>query len=248
MESEDDRGLRATKSAIGAQDWTPRHNFSKPGRPAAATGGLWALGSPESLVDRIKAMAEGDFLVVATDGALVKVMENTTGGWKSVPHMGGRWVIGIALKGTSVELAGAGRVEWVAAGAVRVQLTSWGVKASSYLAESGGMVAVMRALTQVSMDLPPDLQARRPDIAQYCDSLSLVRSIEGRMLDVKAARNSATRVWWPQIAMMMRWWRKSGERVAPSGALTGVADMWNAERRTARGGLRRTGATSLRMS
>ena len=112
------------KSAIGAQDWTPRHNFSKPGRPAAATGGLWALGSPESLVDRIKAMAEGDFLVVATDGALVKVMENTTGGWKSVPHMGGGWVIGIALKGTNVELAGVGRVEWVAAGAVRVQLTS----------------------------------------------------------------------------------------------------------------------------
>ena len=40
LESEDDSGLRATKSAIGAQDWTPRHNFSKPGRPAAATGGL----------------------------------------------------------------------------------------------------------------------------------------------------------------------------------------------------------------
>jgi hypothetical protein len=62
------------------------------------------------------------------------------------------------------------------------------------------------------MDLSPDLQARRPDIAQYCDSLSLVRSIEGRMLDVKAARNSATRVWWPQIAMMMRWWRRSGAK------------------------------------
>ncbi len=40
-------------------------------------------------MDRIKAMAEGDFLVVATDGALVKVMESTPGGWKSVPHMGG---------------------------------------------------------------------------------------------------------------------------------------------------------------
>jgi hypothetical protein len=52
MEVEDDSGLRAMKSAIGAQDWTPRHNFSKPGRPAAATGGIWALGSPESLVDR----------------------------------------------------------------------------------------------------------------------------------------------------------------------------------------------------
>ncbi len=89
MEIEDDSGLRAMKSAIGAQDWTSRHNFSKPGRPAAATGGLWALGSPESLVDRIKSMAEGEFLVVATDGALVKVMESTTGGWKSVPHIGG---------------------------------------------------------------------------------------------------------------------------------------------------------------
>ncbi len=89
MEIEDDSGLRAMKSAIGAQDWTPRHNSSKPGRPAAAKGGLWALGSPESLVDRIRSMAEGDFLVAVTDGALVKVMESTTGGWKSVPHMGG---------------------------------------------------------------------------------------------------------------------------------------------------------------
>ena len=96
-----------------------------------------------------------------------------------------------------LELPGVGRVEWVAADAVKIQLTSWGVKASSYLAESGGMVAVMRALTQVSMDLSPDLQARRPDITQYCDSQSLVRSIEGRMTDVKAARNSATRVWCP---------------------------------------------------
>ena len=122
----------------------------------------------------------------------------------------GGGVIGIALKGTNVELPGVGRVEWVAASAVKIQLTSWGVKASSYLAESGGMVAVMRALTQVSMNLSPDLQARRPDIAQYCDSQSLVRSIEGRMTDVKAARNSATRVWWPQIAMMLKWWRKSG--------------------------------------
>ena len=68
MEVEDDSGLRAMKNAIGAQDWTPRLNFSKPGRPAAATEGLWALGSPEALVARIRTMAEGDFLVVATDG------------------------------------------------------------------------------------------------------------------------------------------------------------------------------------
>jgi hypothetical protein len=74
------------------------------------------------------------------------------------------------------------------------------------------MVAAMRALTQVSMDLSPDLQARRPDIAQYCNSLSLVHSIEDRMLDVKAARSSATRVWWPQIAMMLKWWRRSGAK------------------------------------
>ncbi len=126
------------------------------------------------------------------------------------PIWGGGWVIGIALKGTNVELPGVGHVEWVAAGAVKIQLTSWGVKESSYLAESGGMVAVMRAFTQVSMDLSPDLQARRQDIAQYFDSVSLVRSIEGRMMDVKAAQNSATRVWWPQISMMLKCWRRSG--------------------------------------
>ncbi len=38
LETEDDIGLRAIKAAIGAQDRTPRLNFSKPGRPAAATG------------------------------------------------------------------------------------------------------------------------------------------------------------------------------------------------------------------
>ncbi len=40
VEIEDGIGLRAMKSAIGSQDWTPRRNFSTPGRPAAATGGL----------------------------------------------------------------------------------------------------------------------------------------------------------------------------------------------------------------
>ncbi len=103
-------------------------------------------------------------------------------------------------------------MKWVAAGAVKVQLKSRGVKASSYLAESGGILAVMRALTQLSMDLSPGILARRPNIAQYCDSQSLVRSIEGRMLDDEAARNSATRVWWPQIALMLKCWRRSGAK------------------------------------
>ena len=68
-------------------------------------------------MERIRTMAEGDFLVVATDGALVKVMESTRDAWQSVPQMGGGgWVIGIALKGTNVELPGVGRIEWVAGG------------------------------------------------------------------------------------------------------------------------------------
>ena len=40
-------------------------------------------------MERIRTMAEGDFLVVATDGALVKVMESTRDAWQSVPQMGG---------------------------------------------------------------------------------------------------------------------------------------------------------------
>ncbi len=125
-------------------------------------------------------------------------METVDGSWRAVPLMGGGCVIGIAIKGTNPELAGLGRVEWVAAGAVQVNVTSLGVKASSYLAESGGMVGAMRALTQASMDFSNNIRVRRPDIAQFCDSQSLVKSIEGRMQDCKLARNSATRVsWWP---------------------------------------------------
>jgi hypothetical protein len=86
------------------------------------------------------------------------------------------------------------------AGAVQVNVTSLGVKASSYLAESGGMVGAMRALTQASMDFSNDIRVRRPNIAQFYDSQSLVKSIEGRIHDCKLARNSATRVWWPKIS------------------------------------------------
>ncbi len=209
-EVENERALRELKALVSGQDWTPRTIFSRGGRPAAATGGLWAMGSPQGLVEKMRAMEVGDYLLVATDGALLKVMENVDGSWRAVPQMGGGWVIGIAKQGTNPELPGVGRVEWVAAGAVQVRVTSWGVKASSYLAESGGMVGAMRALTQASKDFSNDILARRPNIAQFCDSQSLVKSIEGRMQDCKLARNSATRVWWPQISAMLRWWRRGG--------------------------------------
>ncbi len=157
--------------------------------------------------------------------------------------MGGGWVIGIAKKGTNPELAGDGRVEWVAAGAVQVKVTSWGVKASSYLAESGGMEREMRALTQASMDFSNDIMARRPNIAQFCDSQSLVESIEGRMQDCKLARNSATRVWWTQISAMLRWWRRGGEQ---NGISNGGGAILSVGCQRAKTGPRRTGATSWR--
>jgi hypothetical protein len=109
--------------------------------------------------------------------------------------MGGGWAIGIATAGTDTEALCAGRVELVAAGAVQVNTTSWDVKVSSYFAKSGGMVGAMRALTRTSMFFSDDRYVRRPDVLHFCDSDSLVRSLEGRLRDSKAARNSATRVW-----------------------------------------------------
>ncbi len=48
------------------------------------------MGSPLVLVDKMRAMEEGDFMLVATDGALLKVMESVEGSWRAVPQMGGR--------------------------------------------------------------------------------------------------------------------------------------------------------------
>ena len=211
-EEVDDRATKDLRKLMGGQNWTPRDNFSPEGTSPAATGGLWAMGSPQELARRMQVMDTGDYLVVATDGAMMKVMESNEGRWEAAPHMGGGWAVGVAQGGTDVELVGTHKVEWIAAGAVRVELTSWGVKASSYLAESGGMVAVLRALTTASSIFSSDRSERRPNVRQYCDSESLVKSIEGRMKDKKAARNSATRVWWPEIAMMLKWWREGGAK------------------------------------
>ncbi len=62
------------------------------------------MGSPLGLVEKMRAIEAGDYLLVATDGALLKVMENVDGSWRAVPQMGGGWVIGIAKKGTNPEL------------------------------------------------------------------------------------------------------------------------------------------------
>jgi hypothetical protein len=80
-----------------------------------------------------------------------KILHRSHGKWEVIAQMGGGWAIGIAEAGTDAEITGSGRVEWVAAGAVKVNVTSWGVTASSYLAESGGMVGAMRALTRTSV-------------------------------------------------------------------------------------------------
>ena len=114
---------------------------------------------------------------------MTKTLLRTNGVWDVVAQMGGGWAIGIATAGTDAEILGAGRVEWVAAGAIQVNTTSWDVKASSYLAESGGMVGAMRALTRTSMHFSEDRYVRRPDVLHFCDSDSLVRSLESRLRD-----------------------------------------------------------------
>jgi hypothetical protein len=88
-EEEDGRALQELKALVSGQDWTPRFDFSGDGRPAAATGGLWAMGSPLGLVEKINGMEEGDYLLVATDGAMIRVMESVDGTWRAVPQMGG---------------------------------------------------------------------------------------------------------------------------------------------------------------
>ncbi len=77
VEVEDGRALRELKVLVSGRDWTPRSNFSGDGRPAAATGVLWAM-VPSHLgrLEKIKAMGECDYLLVATDGAMVRVMES----------------------------------------------------------------------------------------------------------------------------------------------------------------------------
>ena len=97
----------------------------------------------------------------------------------------------------------------------------------------------MRALTKASLDFSDDINRQRPNIVQFCDSQSLVKSIEGRLMDCKRSRNSATRVWWPQISSMLRWWRNGGakwvvnwrrghiERRVPEGKNWAPADWGN---------------------
>ena len=97
----------------------------------------------------------------------------------------------------------------------------------------------MRALTTASLEFSNDINRRRPNIVQFCDSQSLVKSIEGRLQDCKKTRNSATRVWWPQISAMLRWGRNGGakwvvnwrrghiERRVPEGKNWAPADWGN---------------------
>ena len=47
------------------------------------------MGSPLGLVEKIKGMEEGDYILVATDGAMIRVMESVDGAWRAVPQMGG---------------------------------------------------------------------------------------------------------------------------------------------------------------
>ena len=187
---EDGAASRALQAKFKNQDWTPRTAFSV---VPARTGGLWALGSPEALADRIRTLQPLDYLVLATDGAMSKTLRRTNGVWDTVAQIGGGWAIGIAAAGTDAGITGAGRVEWVAAGAVQISTTSWDVKAYSYLAESGGMVGARRALTRTSMLFSDDRYVRRPDVKHFCDSDSIVRS-----LDIGGP------MWWPNLPILGR--------------------------------------------
>ena len=40
------------------------------------------MGSPDLLVEKIEAMEEGDYLLVVTDGALMRFMESVEGSWR----------------------------------------------------------------------------------------------------------------------------------------------------------------------
>ncbi len=67
-EVEDGRALRELTALVAGQDWTPRINFSGVGRPAAATGGLWAMGSPLDLMEKMRAIEPGDNMLVLPMG------------------------------------------------------------------------------------------------------------------------------------------------------------------------------------
>ena len=86
----------ALRTQYKGQDWTPRTAHSN---SPARTGGLWALGSPEALADRIRTLHPLDYLLLATDGAMTKTLLRTNGVWDVVAQMGGGWAIGIATAG-----------------------------------------------------------------------------------------------------------------------------------------------------
>ena len=71
---EDGVAAAALRTQYKNQDWTPRTAYST---SPARTGGLWALGSPEALADRIRTLHPLDYLLLATDGAMTKTLLRT---------------------------------------------------------------------------------------------------------------------------------------------------------------------------
>ena len=131
-------------------------------------GGRWSLGSLDGLVTAVEAMETTETLVVVSDGGLVQKIEPLPGGQGVLAQalMTAGWVVGVCSDGEKDAGMKIGRTRWVARGGIGVSATGGG-KASSLVAEVGGMAAVMRVLVAVVERLVGD--AALPSVTHYCD-------------------------------------------------------------------------------
>ena len=103
-----------------------------------------------------------------------------------------------------------GRTRWVSRGGIGVSATGGG-KASSLVAEVGGMAAVMRVLVAVVERLGGEVAM--PSVTHYCDNKALTKVVRRRLhVDSRQLRRSAARGWWAEVTRSMACWRGRGGR------------------------------------
>ena len=176
-------------------------------------GGRWSLGSLEGLVMAVEAMGLEETLVVVSDGGLVQKIEPLPGGQGVLAQalMTAGWVVGVCKDGEKDAGMKIGRTRWVASGAIGVSATGGG-KASSLVAEVGGMAAVMRVLMAVVERLGGDVAM--PSVTHYCDNQALTKVVRRRLhVDSRQLRRSAARGWWAEVTRSMACWRGRGGRL-----------------------------------